>query len=296
MTVITMSTVGFGTIGELSENGMIFAIFLIIGSAGSFLYAISTITTFVVEGEIQNIFYQFRLNKKVAKLSDHIIICGLGRNGRESAFELMRQKKSFVVIEKSEEVIALFRQQHEGINVIQGDATQEEVLEIAGIEKAVGLISTLSTDAENVYITLTARTISPRIKIVARASHENTISKLKRAGANEVIIPNMIGGRKMANILTRPALMEFVEMVSGEESSHFHLQIINCSQHKKIIGKTIADLNVRSKTGATIIGIKSGKRHVELNPSAQKVLDDADKLFLIGDDKQMEHFKQLFLS
>ncbi len=295
MTVITMSTVGFGTIGELSQEGMIFTIVLIILSAGTFLYAVSTITTFVIEGEIQNIFYQFRINKKVSKLKDHIIICGLGRNGREAALELLRQNHPFVIIEKSEETIKDFLEHHEGILAVQGDATQEDELEKAEIAQASGLISALSTDAENVYITLTARTLNPRIKIVARASNESTISKLKRAGANEVIVPNLIGGRKMANLLTRPALMEFVEMVSGEGSSHFHLEIFTCAHHASLVGKTLAELNVRSRTGATIIGMKSGKQHVELNPPANKILEPEDKLFVLGEDKQIEVFKNIYL-
>lgn len=296
MTVITMSTVGYGTFGELSQTGMIFTILLIISSAGTFLYAVSTITTFVIEGEIQNIFQQYRVNKKVSKLKDHIIICGLGRNGREAALELNRQNQAFIIIEKSEKTIKEFVDHHEGILAIQGDGTQEEVLEEAGIEHASGLISTLSTDAENVYITLTARTLSPRIQIIARASNESTISKLKRAGANEVIVPNMIGGRKMANLITRPALMEFVEMVSGEGSSHFHLEIFTCAHHEGLIGKTLAELNVRSRTGATIIGLKSGKRHVELNPPANKILEPDDKLFVLGEDKQLEGFKKVYLT
>jgi voltage-gated potassium channel len=296
MTVITMSTVGFGTIGELSQTGMVFTIFLIISSAGTFLYAVTTITTFVIEGEIQNIFHQYRVNKKVSKLKDHIIICGLGRNGREAALELKRQDQAFIIIEKSEETIEEFLAHHEGILVIQGDATQEDILEKAEIEKASGLISTLSTDAENVYITLTARTLSPRIQIIARASNESTISKLKRAGANEVIVPNMIGGRKMANLITRPALMEFIEMVSGEGSSHFHLEIFTCAHHEGLVGKTLAELNVRSRTGTTIIGLKSGKRHVELNPPANKILEPEDKLFVLGEDKQLEGFKKIYLS
>lgn len=296
MTVITMSTVGYGTIGDMSSTGMVFAIVLIISSAGTFLYAVSTITTFVIEGEIKNIFQQYRVNKKVSKLKDHIIICGLGRNGREAALELERQNQPFVIIEKSEEIIRDFADHHEQVLVIQGDGTQEEVLEEAGIASAKGLISTLSTDAENVYITLTARTLSPRIQIVARASNESTITKLKRAGANEVIVPNMIGGRKMANLITRPALMEFVEMVSGEGSSHFHLEIFTCAHHEGLVGKTLAELNVRSRTGATIIGLKSGKRHVELNPPANKILEPDDKLFVLGEDKQLEWFKKIYLS
>jgi voltage-gated potassium channel len=295
MTVITMSTVGYGTLGDLSDGGMVFAIFLIIASAGTFLYSISTLTTFIIEGEIRDVFHQYTITRKVSKLDNHIIICGLGRNGREAAIELMRQNQAFLIIERTDQVIQEFMEAHEGILIVQGDATHEEVLEKANIGKARGLISTLSTDAENVYITLTARTLNPRIKIVARASNESTITKLKRAGANEVIVPNLIGGRKMANIITRPALIEFVEMVSGEGGSHFQLEVFSCGNHPKLLGKTLANLNVRSLTGATVIGLKSGKMHVELNPPPHKILEEEDRIFVLGEKENISQFRKVYL-
>jgi len=191
MTVITMSTVGFGTIGDLSSSGKAFSVLLIILSTGTVVYAITTITTFVVEGEMQQLFNKYQLNKKVGKLKDHFIICGMGRNGREAALELTRQKRDFVIIERDEEVIEEYTATHKYL-FIKGDATHEEVLEQAMIREAVGLVSSLSTDAENVYITLTARGMNPGLKIVARASNETTINKLKRAGADHVIVPNLI--------------------------------------------------------------------------------------------------------
>ncbi len=295
MTIITMSTVGFGTVKDLSPNGMLFASFLIIGSVGTFLYTITNLTTFVVEGEIRHVFHHFKVNNKVAKLKDHIIICGLGRNGRETALELIRQRQPFVVVEMNEDVIEEFLELHDGVLFVQGDATHEDILEKANIATAKGLISSLSTDAENVYVTLTAREMNPRIKIVARASHESTISKLKRAGANEVIAPNLIGGRKMANLITRPALIEFVEMVSGEHSTHFHLEVFTCGLHDKLAGKTIAELQVRSRTGATIIGLKSGNQSIQLIPPPNQILDGDDRLFVLGHDEQLDRFREVYL-
>lgn len=295
MTVITMSTVGFETVGELSHNGKIFSVFLIVLSAGTFLYAVTAITAFVVEGEVQSLFNRYKAGKKVSKLANHIIICGLGRNGRETAMELIRQGQAFVIIEADEDVIQEFRSHHD-VLFVQGDATNEEVLQRANIHNAKGLVSTLSTDAENVYITLTARGMNPRLKIVARASHESSISKLKRAGANQVIVPNLIGGRKMANLITRPALVEFVELVSGDGNANLHLQDIACENHPKLIGSTLRDLEIRSKTGVLVLGYKRGSRAVELNPHAAEQISSEDRLFIMGTDDQLKQFEDLYLA
>ena len=293
-TVITMSTVGFGTVRELSSGGKVFSIILITISAGIYLYAITTITTFVVEGEVKQLFNRYKANKIVKKLSDHIIICGLGRNGREAAIELIRQKQPFVIVESNQDVIDDFILTHD-ILAIKGDATHEEVLEEANIHKAKGLISSLSTDAENVYITLTAREMCPKLQIAARASHETSISKLKRAGANQVIVPNMIGGRKMVNMITRPALNEFIELVSGEGNANLHLEVFDCSHFPQIVGKTMAELGIRAKTGVLVLGKKHDDSPVELNPTATAKIEKGDKLFIMGTDTQLETFKKEFL-
>lgn len=295
MTVITMSTVGFGTIGDLSSEGKMFSVLLIIISTSTFLYAITTITTFVIEGEFRQAFNRYQVSQKVTKLSNHIIICGLGRNGREAAHELIRQNQKFVVIEQEEDVIARFNSEFQEILAIRGNATHEEILENANIHQARGLISSLSTDAENVYIALTAREMNPKLHIVARASHESSISKLKRAGANRVIVPNLIGGRKMANMLTRPALVEFLDLVSGEGNSDLHLEGILCKNHPGIIGKTLAELHIRSRTGVLVLGFKRGQQKVELNPPVQDKIREEDRLFVMGTDEQLAAFRKLFL-
>ena len=296
MTVITMSTVGFGMVKEMSPAGMVFSSLLIIASAGTFLYAISNLTTFIVEGEIRDVFHQYQVRNKVRKLKNHIIICGLGRNGREAAEELIRQSQAFVIVDQDEVVVREFLEAHPDTLVIMGDATSDEVLGRANIQAARGLITSLSTDAENVFIALTARELNPRIKVIARASNETTITKLKRAGANEVILPNLIGGRKMVNLITRPALVEFVEMVSGQSSMDFHLEVFSCKNHDQLVGKTIAELNVRSRTGATIIGLKHGDQRVQLSPPAHLKLTGEGRLFVLGKDSQLEAFQELYLA
>lgn len=294
MTVITMSTVGFGTVRDLSASGKIFSVVLIILSAGTFVYAITTITTFVVEGEVRQLFNIYQFNRKVAKLEAHYIICGLGRNGREAALELITQKRPFVVIEMNQEVIDEFNQHHD-ILVIKGDATHEETLEEANIHSALGLITSLSTDAENVYITLTARGMNSKLKIVARASNENSIAKLKRAGANQVIVPNLIGGRRMANQLTRPSLMEFVDIITGEGNPDLHLEEFCCEDHPSLINKTLAELKIRSETGVLVLGLKQGGRNIVLNPQAQRPLEPHDRLFVLGTYSQLGKFRKRYL-
>ncbi|MEM9932667.1 MAG: potassium channel protein [Bacteroidota bacterium] len=297
LTVITMSTVGFGTIKKLSEPGKVFMVFLIVISASTFLYAITTITTFVVEGEVKNLYSKYWMDRKVKKLKQHIIICGLGRNGREAANELLRQKQPFVVIESEEEVIEDFNLHHEGAELLAviGDATDDDTLERANIHDAKGLVSSLSSDAENVYITLTAREMNPRLHIVARAASTNTISKLRRAGANEVIVPNLIGGQKMVNLITRPALMEFVDMVTGVGSPELHLEEISCEHHLKLLGKTLSQLQIRSKTGVLVLGYKHGGEHVEINPPAHRPIEENDRLFVLGNEAQLDDFKEMYL-
>ncbi|RMG71016.1 MAG: potassium channel protein [Bacteroidetes bacterium] len=294
MTIITMSTVGFGTIRDLTTEGKIFSIFLIIISAGTFIYAITTITTFVVEGEIRQVFNLYQVNRKVAKLKNHIIICGLGRNGSEAAAELLRQGQPFVIVESNQAVIADFRQHHD-VLIVKGDATQEDVLEEANIQAARGLVTALSTDAENVYITLTARGMNSRLYIVARASQEASISKLRRAGANRVIVPNMMGGRKMVNLITRPALVEFVDLISGTGPTNLHLEDIPCAPYPKLLGSTLAELHIRSHTGVLVLGLKRGDHPVELNPRASEPLRGEDRLFVLGTDEQHAAFRSRYL-
>ena len=295
MTVITMSTVGYGWDEIPSQGGKVFSVFLIIISAGTFLYAISTITSFILEGEIRNIFNRYQVNKKVARMKNHIIICGLGRNGREAARELIRQGRNFLVIESNEQVVEEFVKEIGEILVVRGDATHEEILDQANIKEAEGLVSTLSTDAENVYITLTAREMNPKLKIVARASHEYSISKLKRAGANQVIVPNLIGGKKMADMLTRPALVEFVDLISGASNPNLHLEEFMCDGHSKLLGKTLAELKIRSKSGVLVLGMKRGGDPIELNPQAKARIRQGDRLFVLGTDEQLETFRSIFL-
>lgn len=299
MTIITMSTVGYEVLGEngLSVEGKIFVIFLIIFSIGTFLNVVSVITSFIVEGEVRSLFKDYKVNKEIEKLKNHVIICGLGRNGREAAMELISFGTPFIVIEKDKDNIARFMESHEGeLLVLEGDAIEDEILEKAQIKSAKGIITSLPNDADNVFVTLTARELNPKIEIVARASNESSITKLRKAGANRVVLPNYLGGRKMAKILTQPALVDFVDMITGQGQFNMDLREISCAHQPSLLGKSFRELNIRSKCGVLVLGIQDGNGKFELNPPPDKKLDSTDKIFILGSNTQLDAFKSEFLS
>lgn len=299
MTIITMSTVGYEVLGEegLSIEGKVFVIFLIIFSIGTFLNVVSVITSFIVEGEVRSLFKDYKVNKEIEKLKDHVIICGLGRNGREAAMELLSYGSAFIVIEKDKNNIERFIESHPGeILVLEGDAIEDEVLEKARIQYAKGIITSLPNDADNVFVTLTARELNPKIEIVARASNESSITKLRKAGANRVVLPNYLGGRKMAKILTQPALVDFVDMITGEGQFNMDLREISCTNQPLLLGKSFRELDIRSKCGVLVLGIQDSSGKFELNPPANKNLESGDKIFILGSLSQIESFKTEFLS
>jgi voltage-gated potassium channel len=296
MTVITMSTVGYEVLGKggFSPEGKVFVIFLIIFTIGVFTYTVSTITSIMVEGEVRNLFRGYRVNKEISKLKDHIVICGLGRNGRQAAIELFTEKVPFVAIEFSQDTIDAFQQDYPGALIVKGDATEEDSLQHANIQTAKGAICALADDAANVFVTLSIRQMNPRASIVARASSESTIKKLEIAGANKVILPNVLGGRQMAKVLTKPALMDFVDLVTGRGQFHLNLEMIDCTRHNKLVGKTLVELNIRSRTGVLVLGLQDRNGDFQLNPDVNQPIRDNEKLFVIGTDEQVSSFWREF--
>lgn len=296
MTAITITTVGFGTLNVvLSPAEKIFITFYTGLSAGLFVYSVSNLTAFLLEGEVKQLFRKLRIIRKVETMRDHIILCGLGRNGRETAHELFRQRQPFVVIEREESAIRAFEEEN-NIELVAfvGDATQDELLERANIRHAKGLIAALPSDAENVYITLTAREINPALKVIARAATEDAMPKLRRAGATHVVNPYFMGGRRMANLLTRPALVEFVELISGEDNSHFELDVIECNLFPALLGKSPDELNIRRQTGVLVLGAQHGEGSITLNPNIQQKISADDRLFIIGTAAQLEAFRRIY--
>ncbi|WP_297089473.1 potassium channel protein [uncultured Draconibacterium sp.] len=297
MTVITISTVGFKHVGhDPSENGMIFTIILIIMSLGSLAYVGSNMARFIFDGELANYIKTYRVDKKIAKLKDHVIIVGYGRNGEQAAMELAENEVEFVILDKRDNVISRVRSNPE-LLYIKGDATHEETLEQAGIHRAKALIATTPNDADNVFVVLTARSMNPGLTVISRASELESQMKLKRAGATNVIMPERIGGQRMAKLVHQPDVVEFIEYILLQKSRDVSLEEVSCKKlAQRFVGKSIADLKVREYTGANIIGIKiSGARYV-FNPDPQMILSRNDQLFVLGNPAQIKRLQEVMES
>jgi len=293
MTIITVATVGYGEIAPLSDAGKIFTSFLIITSFGTFAYAVSAITRFVVDGEFNNLFKQQKLNSAIEKLSDHVIICGYGRNGRQAAQVLKKHDKRFVVIEKNPELTETLNHRFKDL-VLSGDSTQDEILLKAGILRAKALITTLPVDADNMFIVLTARHLNPKLNIISRASDDGSDTKIKIAGADNVIMPDRIGGAHMASLVMKPDVMEFIDYVTAQGGDNNNLEEIsfdNIPEHLR--NKTLKDLEIRNRSGANIIGFKTASGEYIINPSADTQIIPKAKIFVLGTPDQIKKLKEL---
>jgi len=293
MTIITIATVGYGEVHPLNETGRLFTAFLIIVSFGTFAYAVASLTRFVLDGEFNKLFKIRQLNTTIQKMSDHVIICGYGRNGRQAAQVLKKHKQRFIVIEKNAELTNSMQHQYSDL-VINADAILDETLLKSGILRAKALITTLPVDADNLFIVLTARNLNPKLTIISRASDDNSDTKLKIAGADNVIMPDKVGGAHMASLVMKPDVLEFIDYIVGQGSDAINLEEITFENiPEQLRHKTLKDLEVRVKSGANIIGFKTATGEYIINPSADtKIIPDA-KIFVLGTGEQIIKLKEL---
>lgn len=294
MTMNTLSTVGFREIRPLSDSGKIFTMFLMVTDIGLFLYGITSLTGFLIEGEFKKFFKHYNVNKRIVKLDNHVIVCGYGRNGKQVCLELADDKIPFLVIENRENVIEEMKED-ESILFLEGDATEEDILVEAGIEKAKAIITTLPEDPDNVYVVLSARELNPNITIISRASIESSESKLRRAGANNVIMPEKIGGAHMAALVTKPDITEFFAHLTGQGKdigiTFEEISLKNIFDEYK--HKSIRNLDVRNKTGANIIGLRLADGSYVINPTPDTLIKQDMKLILIGSVEQIKDMRRL---
>lgn len=293
MTIITISTVGFSEVHPLSDMGKIFTSGLIVASLGSLAYVGSNLARFVFDGELFNYLKTYRVDKKIQKLKDHVIIIGFGRNGEQVATELRDCGIEFVIVDKRDNVVNRIREDEE-LLYIKGDATHEDVLKQAGVDSARALIATTPNDADNVFVALTARSMNPSLKIVSRASETESVSKLKRAGVTNVIMPERIGGQRMAKLVTQPDVVEFLEYILLQKSRDVSLEEVSCTNMADcFVNRSIEELKSKDISGINIVGIKiSGAKYI-FNPSAELTLSRGDQLFLLGSPDQIKQFRNL---
>jgi voltage-gated potassium channel len=291
MTIITMSTVGFKEIHDLSDGGKIFTIILIILSISIYAYSITVITSYLLEGEISYFLLGYR-SKTRRKMENHVIICGYGRNGQQAAKELAANNQPFIVIDQNHDTV--MKNISSKMAIMEGDATTDEVLMKANIKRAKALITTLPIDADNLYVVLTARSLNPGLTIISRASDESTEAKLKFAGVNNIVMPEKVGGAHMASLVTRPDVIEFLEHLSIHGDEPTNLEEIVCSYlPENEPNKTINDLGIRKKTGANIIGFKQPDGKFILNPGPDTEVIQGSKFFILGTRDQVEKMKEL---
>ncbi len=293
MTITTIGTVGFREVHEPTVGMQYFIIFLIITGFGTFAYALTTITSYLLSDEFRQSYRSSSTMSAINNLNGHVIICGYGRNGRQAAHVLKNHGKRFVVIEEKKEVTDTLTHKHSDL-VLHGDATQDEVLEKAGISRACAIITTLPMDADNLFIVLTARSLNSNLTIISRASDDNSDKKLKKAGADNVIMPDKIGGAHMASLVLKPDVIEFVDHITGQGGPDINLEEItfeNLPEHLR--NKTIRDLEIRNKSGANIVGFKTAKGDFIINPNADTQLIPEGKLFVLGTPEQISALKLL---
>ncbi|MHB0754037.1 potassium channel family protein [Polaribacter sp. M15] len=293
MTVITVTTVGFGEVHPFTPEEKIFTIFLILTSITTFGYAVSAFSEYLVSGQFFEHFKHRRVEKQIANLQGHTIVCGYGRNGKQAIVKLQNYNKEFVVVEKNKEMIALLDEQ--GLLNIEGDATLDETLLRAGIAKASSLIAALPSDANNLFIVLTASQLNKNCRIISRASKETSYSKLKIAGADNVIMPDKLGGNHMASLVTTPDVIEFVDRLTIEGETTANLEEIDVDTlPKKYLGKTILDLDLRKQTGCTVIGFRNPDKDYVINPEASTPLVKGAHLIVLGRPEQITKLRELF--
>ncbi len=292
MTVITISTVGFGEINPLNEQEKLFTVFLITTSIVSFGYTVSAFTEYIVSGQLFQQIKLKKVQKRIEQLNGHTIICGFGRNGKQAMVKLTNYKQKFVIIEKNEEVINNIEGE---VFSVHGDGTTDEVLRRAGIERAANLITALPSDADNLFVVLSARQLNKDCKIISRASNESSYDKLKIAGANNVIMPDKLGGDHMASLVVTPDVIEFVGRLTIEGETTANLEEISVNDlPDKYLNKTILDLDLRKKTGCTVIGFKAPDSSYMINPEASVELQKDSHLIVLGRPEQISKLRELF--
>jgi voltage-gated potassium channel len=286
MTVITISTVGFGEIKPLSPTGRLFTMGLILSAMTITFYTASMITNLIVSGEWREQLKIQRERRMLEQLRDHIIVCGYGRVGRHVVHTLLTEKLPFVVIETDAKIVAHLREL--GHMVLQGNAADESVLQQAGIEHARAIIVAVNADAESVFIVLTARGMRSDVEIIARANYETSESKLLRAGANHVISPYRIAGRRMVTTLVRPAVASFLDEVAHVGNEELLIDQVVLAPTSSLVGKTLAQAQLTENIGVTLIACKMPDAPARITPSADMILQANMQILALGSPQQLE--------
>ncbi|MCF8080976.1 MAG: potassium channel protein [Desulfobacterales bacterium] len=295
MTVISVSTVGYGELLEIRGNVPveIFTMVLITFGMGIILYGISTLTAVIIEGQLSGILRKNKMEKQIAKLSNHYIVCGGGETGRHVLTELSKNKEQVVLIEHSEENIERCKSIGD-LLYIQGDATDDQNLQAAGIEKASGIAVTLPTDKDSLYVTMTARMLNRQARIISRMIDPNIEPMLRKAGANQVVSPNYIGGLRMASEMIRPAVVSFLDSMLRSSQGNLRVHQIVVSETSGMIGKKLSASGLKDKYNLLVLGARQDFSEIRFNPSPDEELKKGMTLIVMGDVDDIARAKKFF--
>ncbi len=289
--IITLSTVGFQEVYPLTRNGRILTMLLIVSGVGAFAYLVGSFTQVLVEGRLQQFLGRRRMQKIIDGLSDHVIVCGYGRIGSIVAREILAENVATVVVESSPDVVQLLEEQ--GIPYVQGDATADETLLAAGLMRAKTLVAALTQESANVYVTLTARQLNPGLRIVARADAQGHIQRLQRAGAEQVLVPHLYGGVRMAQSVLRPTVTNFLELAGRSGPIDLQMEELQVTEHAEIRNQNLIEARIRPRFNLIVIAIKKACGDMIFNPQPQAVLEPGDTMILVGKKDNLDHLREI---
>jgi voltage-gated potassium channel len=291
MTAITITTVGFLEVHPLSDAGRGFTMALALGGVFTLFYTAGELIGGVVSGELRRLLGRQRMERNLQGLSAHLVVCGYGRMGRLVCREFSAQGLPFVIVDQQEEVLRDFDLPH-GLALV-GDATSDEVLKRAGVERARGLVTVAASDAANLYITMSARFLNERLFIVARAENEEAEKKLRRAGASRVVSPYAIGGQRVAQAVLRPAVMDFIELATRSEHLELQIEETGILAASRLAGRTVRDSGLRRELGLIVVAIKKPDGRMLFNPDSDQAIEGGDVLITLGHRQQLDRLEQL---
>jgi voltage-gated potassium channel len=280
MTVITIASVGYGEVHPLTCAGRIFTIFLILSGSATLIYGLSILTAFIVEGDLTDILRRRKMTRAIAALEKHFIVCGMSSTGRYVIDELKKAGRSFVVIDRDPERTRQLCD--EGVLNIEGDATNDAVLQAANIGTAAGLLTTLHADSDNLFVVVTARGLNPSLKIIAKAINEESERKLRQVGADSVVMPNFIGGLRMASEMIRPSVVNFLDTMLRSHDKTLRVEEIRIPYDSPLHGKSLADSAILDMEGVTVVAVSDGKSPYSFNPSRERCLSGGDVVIVMG--------------
>lgn len=294
MTIITLASVGYGEVRPLDTTGQLFTAFLIIFNMGIFAYAITILSAFLIEGDFRTFLKFNKMHQRIEHIHNHTIICGFGRHGKRIAEQLHKNRQPFVIIEPNDEL--LLELKSSSFLHLKGDATHDDLLCEAGIQRAKAIIITFGEDAFNVYTVLTARQLNPNIRIITRAANSAAEQKLKRAGADHVVMSEFIGGYYMATLVYQPHSVEFFNLLSNMGNVTIQFKEVDYDELRdEYRDKPLRDVHIRTRTGANIIGLRQKNGAYVVNPDPDEYIVEGTYLVILGDTHQIKLFEQLVL-